>query len=146
MQSIKDYMLKSREERKQHLKLNEPCDERGLRYSYNMIGLLAWLLDTSIPQKGDKAIVCHGCNNAKCSNPNHLYWGSYKDNHMDQVESGTYKSIYERSLTKYGDAYKQAVKSNGSKGGKNNAGIAKSDAHKQHISDSLFKKSKGPSS
>jgi hypothetical protein len=144
MQNIRDYMLNTRDERKKHLKLDEPCDERGLRYSYNMIGLLAWKLDTTIPQRGDNAVVCHGCNNAKCSNPHHLYWGSYKDNHIDQLEAGTFQSVYERSIEKYGEEYKNIIKRNGQKGGHGNAGTIKTEEHRQKIAASLNGRKRGP--
>jgi hypothetical protein len=31
-----------------------------------------------------------------------MYWGSPKDNHLDQIENGTAKSIYQRTVEKYG--------------------------------------------
>ena len=140
MKTIMEYMQQSRDERRAHLKLNEACDERGLRYSYNLIALLAWLLDTTFPQKGDKVIVCHACHNSKCSNPNHLYWGTYKDNHDDQVEAGTHASIYERTMKKYGtNKHKEILSASGSKGGTALKGIAKTDEHKQKISKALIK-------
>lgn len=60
------------------------------------------MLDTTLP-KGAFIHLCHGCNNEFCSNPNHLYWGTAKDNHLDQVEAGTFRSIHERLIEKYGD-------------------------------------------
>jgi hypothetical protein len=32
--------------------------------------------------------VNHSCGNRKCCNPNHLYAGSQKENHLDTVEHG----------------------------------------------------------
>jgi hypothetical protein len=139
MTPISEYMKLLRDDRRTHLKLNEPCDIRGIRYSYNLIGLVAYFLNTSIPQKGDNAIVCHGCNNPSCSNPNHLYWGSYKDNHIDQIESGTWQSPYERTVKKYGtDATISMLAESGKVGGKRLSGRSKSEAHKKNIANSQF--------
>ena len=30
--------------------------------------------------------MCHACNNGKCSNPKHLYWGTASENRMDRVK------------------------------------------------------------
>lgn len=139
---IKEYMFSSKDERMTHIKLYEKCDERGLKYSYHLTGLLAFTLNTSIPKKGDNAIVCHACNNPKCSNPNHIYWGSYKDNHLDQVDRGTHLSPYERSVLKYGE---EQTKNMLSENGKKNKGSTKpkSEEHKKNISTSLSGKKRG---
>ena len=100
MIDINEYILLSREERKSRLKLEEPCIFRGGK-SGNFRGLLAHILDTTIP-KGAFIHLCHGCNNDGCSNPNHLYWGTAKDNHLDQVELGTFKSVNSLIEKKYG--------------------------------------------
>ena len=96
---INEYMQLSRKERRKHLCLNESCIEiGGLSQFYR--GLLAHHLGTTI---GDRSVyVCHACNNPKCSNPNHLYWGSPTDNVIDQKEAGTWKSGYQKMLEKHG--------------------------------------------
>jgi len=35
--------------------------------------------------------VCHSCGNRRCCNPNHLYIGTAKENHLDAVYHGTHK-------------------------------------------------------
>jgi len=101
MQDINEYINLSREERRSHLSLEENCIERG-GYSKEFRGLLADFLDTTIP-RGSKIYLCHACNNEKCSNPNHLYWGTPTDNHLDQKEAGTYLSFNDRMKMKYGE-------------------------------------------
>jgi hypothetical protein len=95
---IDEYMKKSRDERRAHLKLEEPCIEIGGCSSVQYRGLLAHSLMTTIPTR-QRIFVCHACNKAGCSNPRHLYWGTPMDNHLDQVEAGTFKS-FPRSLEK----------------------------------------------
>jgi hypothetical protein len=92
-------MKLSREHRRSHLKLEDHCIEIG-GDSRVFRGLLAHFLGTTIG--GKSCYVCHACNNPKCSNPNHLYWGSPIDNVIDQKESGTWKSGYQKLLDKYG--------------------------------------------
>ena len=119
---IEDYILKNREDRRSHLKLDEDCIEIGGYDSREYRGLLAHFLKTTIPTNR-KIILCHACNNHKCSNPNHLYWGTYQDNHIDAVESGSYKTIYEKSIDKYGRSeFNKMLKEAGSLGGKKGGG------------------------
>jgi hypothetical protein len=87
-------MTKTREERMQHLNLSESCIEIGGYDSREYRGLLAHYLKTTIPTHVNKekryACLCHACNNHKCSNPKHLYWGSYTDNIEDRYGSLPY--------------------------------------------------------
>ena len=78
---IKDYMLKTKVERTNHIRLDEPCIEIGGN-SVHFRGLLAYLLKTTLPA-GNKVNLCHACNNGNCSNPAHLYWGTSKENQDD---------------------------------------------------------------
>ena len=96
-------MLLSRDERRSHLDLHSECDIRG-GGSKEFKGLLAHYLNTEVPH-GRQAFLCHACHDGKCSNVKHLYWGTPKDNHLDQIENGTFKSLYERTLSKYGKEY-----------------------------------------
>jgi hypothetical protein len=83
MLDINEYILLSKDKRREHLKLGEPCIERGGQSMY-LKGLLAHLHDTTIPA-GKKIHVCHACHNGKCSNPNHIYWGTASENCLDRM-------------------------------------------------------------
>lgn len=90
MKNIYTWINESKEIRQIHLKLDEPCLERG-GDSENFRGLLAYYLETTIPA-GHKIHLCHACNNGKCSNPKHLYWGTSRENIQDAIASGAKKS------------------------------------------------------
>ncbi len=47
---------------------------------------LAWLLSRGEIPKGQE--VCHSCDNGLCVNPEHLFLGSHRDNHLDSVRKG----------------------------------------------------------
>ena len=102
MINIEEYILLSKGIRQSHLKLNESCLERGgLKnggLSTQCKALLAHILNTTIPS-GCKIHACHACNNSKCSNPYHLYWGTAKENHKDRIDQ---KTIWEYKVKKYG--------------------------------------------
>lgn len=101
MKQIEDYIQLSKEERQQHLRLDTPCIERGGN-SLTSRGLLAHFLDTSIP-KGSKIQLCHACHNGKCSNPEHLYWGTSSENRLDHIANGGHKDPYDAIRRKYGE-------------------------------------------
>ena len=138
MKKVEQFVKETtREYRKTFLKLNEPCHERGLKYSTQLVALVAYHYDTTMPENGNKIMVCHGCNNSKCSNPNHMYWGTSSDNVKDLYENGGV-SIYQRTITKYGEKYaKELYKRGSSKGGKANRGKSKSEEHARKLSESL---------
>lgn len=143
MKLIEEYILLTKEERQKHLALDAPCIERGGPQNGGLSsyckGLMSHILDTTIPS-GHKIHICHACNNEKCSNPVHLYWGTAKENRQDQIERGTSKSIFQRSVDKYG--YEEACRIN-SRGKKNNTfgsgnkGKPKSEDQKRKISESI---------
>ena len=135
MKKVEDFVNETtREERKKLHKLNEPCHMRGLKYSTQLIALVAYHYDTTLPENGNKVLVCHGCMNSSCSNPNHMYWGTVKDNKLDDYELGNHKTIYQRMVDKYGEVRaKEIIKENASKGGKKNKGIPKSKTHKEKM-------------
>ena len=98
---IFEYIKKDVLERKMHLNLSDSCVEIGGN-SQQFRGLLAHYLKTTIP-RGMKIVLCHACNNDKCSNVRHLYWGTAKENVNDQILRGTHKSIWQRTVEKYGE-------------------------------------------
>jgi len=104
-------------------------------------GLLAERLGTEIFM-AKKIVLCHACHNAKCSNTDHLYWGSYTDNIDDQKENGTWKNVWERTVDKYG--YEEACKmqrlGDKSAGGRAGKGKTLSAEHKRKISETLSAK------
>ena len=135
MKHIEEYILLPKAERQQHLRLDETCIERGAG-SYYFKGLLAHLLDTTVPT-GHKVHLCHACHNAKCGNPNHLYWGTAQENRQDQVENGG-KTIWERTVEKYGLEEARNMNSRkGNRNGEGNKGKTKSEEHKKKIAESV---------
>lgn len=98
---ITEYMQKSREERRAHLVLDDACIMLG-GTSYQFRGLLAHHLKTTLPSTGTRISVCHACNQGGCSNVQHLYWGTDRDNHLDEVSAGRYKTFHEKIINKLG--------------------------------------------
>ena len=137
MIDITEFILRDREERQSHLQLQEPCCERGGN-STNHKGVLAQYLNTTIPS--GRILLCHACNNDKCSNPKHLYWGTDRENIT--LENPNHKSPWDRSVEKYGlaEARKRQARGNKSAGGKANKGKPKSDEHKKKIAESIKRK------
>lgn len=136
MINVTEYITRSREERRGHLQLNEPCCERGGN-STNHKGVLAQYLDTTIPS--GRILLCHACNNSACSNPKHLYWGTDYDNIIiDGKEFGTHSSPWARRVEKYG--YEKACAMNSKVGnthGSGNKGKPKSEEQKRKIAESV---------
>ena len=145
MELITEHIKKSRDERREHLNLDEPCLERGGNSTVHK-GVLAQYLTTTIPS--GRILLCHACNNGGCSNPKHLYWGTDKDNLQDAKECGTYKTVWERTIEKYGiDGAIEQNRKNGLKMGNTLGKVSKnkpkSEEHRQKISKSLKKKKAG---
>ncbi len=137
MKDINDFIKLPREERREHLNLEELCCERGGN-STNHKGVLAQYLDTTIPS--GRILLCHACNNSKCSNPKHLYWGTDKENITE--DNPNWKSVWDRQVEKYGydEACKRNSRGNKSAGGKANKGKPKSEEHKKKIADAIKRK------
>lgn len=138
MIKITEYILLPKAERQQHIELGQPCIERGGN-STNHKGVLAQYLNTEIPS--GRILLCHACGNEKCSEPKHLYWGTDRENIVeDGKEFGTWKSIQDREIEKYGAVELAKVRSERSKGNQNgsgNKGKPKSAEHRQKIADSV---------
>jgi hypothetical protein len=118
---IKDYMKRERDERRSHLDLDDPCIEIG-GDSRQFRSHLAFHLGTTIP-KGKSVNLCHACNNDKCANPKHHYWGSHGDNIIDQYECGARVPIWNTMIEKYGIEKASAMQRKaGRKGGLSGGG------------------------
>lgn len=138
---IKEYMSLPKKERQKHLDLSTPCVERGGN-STNHRGVLAQYLDTAIPM-ARQAILAHACNNGSCSNPNHLYWATDRENIVEDGEKfGTHKNPWERKVEKYGleEARRMNAQGDKSAGGKANKGKPKSEEHKRKIAEAIRQK------
>ena len=134
---VENWISESRDTRTKHLDLSEPCVERGGNSTVHR-GVLAQYLNTNFPSKID---LCHACNNEKCSNPKHLYWGTRKENVEDMKKAGTWKSPFQHSIEKYGlEAAKEKNRHFGNTHGSGNKGKQKSETHKQRIASSIRKK------
>ena len=135
-------LLTSREERRAHLKLDEACKERGGN-STMFRGLLADYLGTEI-FVDKKIVLCHACHNQNCSNPVHMYWGTYADNIEDQKENGTWKNVWERRVEKHGlEKAKAMNRREGNRNGSGNRGKPKSEEHKRKIAEAIRRKNAG---
>lgn len=132
-----EFITRSRDERRAHLRLEEPCCERGGN-STNHKGVLAEYLNTTIPS--GRILLCHACNNAKCSNPKHLYWGTDRENIT--IDNPNHKNIRERTIEKYGldGARKLWAKGDQAASGRGNKGKPKSEEHKKKIAEAIRRK------
>lgn len=135
---VEDYLKLPQADRQTHLKLDEPCNERGGSSTQHR-GVLSEYLNT--PIYGKPADLCHACHNAECSNPRHLYWGTRKENIQDSKDNGTFKNGWQNLVEKYGyeEACNMRRKGNKSAGGKANKGKPKSEEHKKKIATSIKK-------
>ena len=86
MKLVEDLINLPQSDRQEHLRLDESCIERGGN-STNHKGVLAQFLNTNIPY-GIMYPLCHACHNGKCSNPQHLYWGTPSENFIDTINNG----------------------------------------------------------
>lgn len=137
MKDINEFIKLPREDRRAHLNLEELCCERGGN-STNHKGVLAQYLDTTIPS--GRILLCHACNNSKCSNPKHLYWGTDKENITE--DNPNWKSVWERQVEKVGyeEACRRNARGDKSAGGKAGKGKPKSEEHKKKIAEAIKRK------
>lgn len=111
---LTEYMELSREIRRQHLNLSKPCVDIG-GSSRSSRALLGMFLGTTCEGLGMRTgYLCHACGNEKCSNPEHLYWGTSSDNSFDKYEHqpGLGKEIFQRKINKYGKDYAKNLSKN----------------------------------
>lgn len=88
------YMLLSKQERQKHIKLKEPC-QFGNTYMLRCLKeLLATYLHTGIPN-GHMILCCHACNDGRCTNLNHVYFGTPKENSQDGLDKARTKTRIE---------------------------------------------------
>jgi len=100
------YMELSLEKRQSHINSDSPCLELGCN-SKDSRALLAIFLNTTAEKMGTKGMLLHTCNNPKCSNPEHLYWGTAKENLADRHRDypNLMKENARRKKEKWGDDY-----------------------------------------
>lgn len=130
---VEEWIKEPKETRTAHLKLDEPCVERGGNSTVHR-GVLAEYLGTNLPDKLD---LCHACGNGKCSNPRHLYWGTRKENVEDAKRHGTWKSGWVRLVEKHGEDGARKIRkqiAEGNRYGSGNREKPKSEEHKRKIS------------
>jgi hypothetical protein len=60
----------------------------GKTYLAHKLALFFWTGE----DKSDIKQVNHSCNNPACCNPNHLYWGTPKENTKDAIKSGRFRN------------------------------------------------------
>lgn len=137
MIAIEDYIKLPLNERQSHLKLDEPCIERGgsiWSVSSAMRGVLAHVFDTTYPV-GQTVLACHGCNNQKCSNLHHLYWGTPAENIKDSLVCGSRMNMWLTTVRKHGEEKAHEIFRNAArKGGQAGRGATKSQSHRENIS------------
>lgn len=87
---------KSRHYRMTHIDLNTPCvisdklytkkvGDKPRAASPEYRNALAEFTNTNLPTGNDYQ-ACHACNDGRCVNPQHIYWGTPKENHDDLLE------------------------------------------------------------
>lgn len=86
MIEISEYMKLSLEDRQLHIRLTEACIFRNIKHHQECRGILAHVLNTTLPDR-NIGRVCHSCGNGKCCNPNHMYWGTSSENSFDMYKA-----------------------------------------------------------
>lgn len=141
MIQIEEYILQPKEIRQQHLDLSTPCVFRNSTSYYDK-GMLASFLDTTVP-RAKKIFLCHACHDGSCSNPQHQYWGTPKENVADAVSNGV-ETVWERTVKKYGLKKARQIQSRKRNiGGSGNKGKEKTQEHKDAIRASLLGRKRG---
>lgn len=81
--NIEEYILIPKSERQAHVDLADGCICIGGSSTEARL-LLAHYLKTTLPS-GMRVHCCHLCPSKGCSNPKHLYWGTAKENMIDNA-------------------------------------------------------------
>jgi len=109
---LSEYINLPFEVRQSHLKRGTPCLEIGCNSKENR-ALLAYFLNTTAHKMGPKAMLLHDCNNPNCSNPEHLYWGTARENLTDRHRAfpNLMKEIALRKKQIYGEDHFKKIAS-----------------------------------
>ena len=105
---LSEYMELPLSDRQSHLDLSEPCLHLGASGSRENRALLAVSLNTTCCSLGMRTgILCHACNDCRCSNVKHLYWGTAKENVWDRNQAYPDMGLRIKSILmeKYGEDY-----------------------------------------
>ena len=94
------YIKKPIQDRKSHLDLSTPCIRIGGRISTEFRGLLAHTLKTTIPKGMSGVYLCHACNVKDCSNTKHMYWGTPRENNIDNMATEVWRKNHLLGVTK----------------------------------------------
>jgi len=89
--------------------------------------------------------VCHKCDNKRCSNPEHLFLGTCKDNNLDAIEKGIHPTLGKNGsinhMSKLSEDQVQAIRFELDK----RKGVSKSDIMKKGLSQKNLAKKFGVS-
>jgi hypothetical protein len=90
----------------------------------------------------DKLHACHTCRNKNCVNPDHLYWGTAKENVADSIRDGTRRDTKGENCgtAKLTAIQVLEIRDKHSKGDKQNKIAKEYGVHKATINDIVLRK------
>lgn len=136
---INEFMKLPLEQRKSHIDLTSDCINVGSRQTVKNRKLLMELYSIDNTPKG-RILVCHACNNPNCINLYHIYFGTDRENIVeDGIKFGSFKNIWERRKEKYTEEelIAQQRKGDKAKGGRSGKGRPKSEEQKRKTAISV---------